>query len=571
MNSNKIRQLLICCGLYLTLLTGLRIAFPQHILRVKLENKDVSLPWVAKNVPQEYDFVAEMIGDNSCLHVRTDDYLDWVKLNGSINWTTNDGNGLQCAYFQLPLRQCLKNGTNILTFHVRDIGGLAGFDIKEAHYSFAHFMVAAFIGFVSFYGAFKAGCSPWISWPVALAALLVVQYLDVTTPYVRQHDVDGHREYIDYILKSRELPPVKEGWETWQPPLYYMIAAAWRRVFTDEQNTDPFRSVQVLATCFYLGAVICALMGAYRIGLRKIELFATVFLFAFLPGHLFLAARINNDVILPIMGLAITLIVFDYVRYGPQRIPVFLALLLVAVLATKTSSIAIVCGSIFAIGITDLYKGRPLKEVLSRAYLVALPSILWMAYWITRNYNQTGECMYVNANLPDNMRIVTSYLTRFLSFDLNSFVADKYYYDLSISKSFPSALLASVLFGEYNLSEFGFQQGILYRAGFLGLLIPFGAAFLSKPRQELRSAWIACLALAVPQMFLVIFYAIQYPYSCNQNIRFAAQAYFPLAILMGIGLDKLVKSKYQLFNLYIVIVCVAFVVGIVDLYKHLLF
>jgi hypothetical protein len=84
-------------------------------------------------------------------------------------------------------------------------------------------------GLGAFALARRCGYGLWASWPVALAGLLAVQYLDVTTPWVRQHDVGGHREYVEHLRAHRALPAVLRGWETWQPPLYYCIAAAWPR------------------------------------------------------------------------------------------------------------------------------------------------------------------------------------------------------------------------------------------------------------------------------------------------------------------------------------------------------
>jgi len=553
------------------LLVALWAIFPRHVLHVRLDNQEVTLPWVVSNMPREYDFVAEIVGSTPSVNVRPDDYLDWVKVNGVISWTTNDGNGLQCAYFKVPLRKGMRDGTNYVTFHVRDVGGSAGFDIKEAHYSLEHLALCAVIGITAFGLAFKAGCSPWLAWPIALGALLALLYLNVTTPWIRQHDVEGHREYIDHLLKFRTLPAVKQGWETWQPPLYYLLAAGWRTVFPGEESNDPFGPVQVLATCFFISTLMLSLRGAQRLALRKIELLGTVSLLAFLPGHLFLAARINNDVVLPLLGLGITLCVYDYIRFGVARVLVPLALLLAGILAAKTSSIAIVGGALLAIGIADLAKGRPWRVVLWRGYFVALPSIIWLAFWISRNVEQTGELLYVNASLPENMRVLESACSRLLSFDLPSFLGNHYYYDMEIRRSYPTALVTSILFGEYNLSEYGFQWSFLYRAGFLGLLIPLAAGVFCRPRPELRAAWLTCLALVVPQMLLVIIYGLQYPYSCNQNIRFAAQVFFPLACLCGLGLGHFAASHNRLYKGFLLLAGSAFIAGLADFYYRILF
>ena len=44
-------------------------------------------------------------------------------------------------------------------------------------------------------------------------------------------DRDAHADYIVYLQKHRALPLPNEGWEMFQPPLYYGISAATLSTF----------------------------------------------------------------------------------------------------------------------------------------------------------------------------------------------------------------------------------------------------------------------------------------------------------------------------------------------------
>jgi hypothetical protein len=169
------------------------------------------------------------------------------------------------------------------------------------------------------------------------------------------------------------------------------------------------------------------------------------------------------------------------------------------------------------------------------------------------------------------MKILAPAYTRLLSFDLNYFSVMKYHYDPGINGCYLTALLTSAMFGEYDLSEFGFQWSLLYRVGFLALLVPLGLGFFRAPKAELRPAWITCMALTLPQLLLIVVFAFQYPYSCDQNIRFAAQVFFPLACLWGLGLGHLWESKNRLTTCFLVAACGAFLAGIAEFYFRLLF
>jgi hypothetical protein len=45
-------------------------------------------------------------------------------------------------------------------------------------------------------------------------------------PFHAGFDAKEHLKYINHIQEHRALPLPNEGWEMYQPPLYYLIAAA---------------------------------------------------------------------------------------------------------------------------------------------------------------------------------------------------------------------------------------------------------------------------------------------------------------------------------------------------------
>ncbi|MCX5787044.1 MAG: hypothetical protein NTX64_00850 [Elusimicrobia bacterium] len=60
---------------------------------------------------------------------------------------------------------------------------------------------------------------------VALLAWGIVAgiYLARTPEFVRTHDFPAHRYYADIIMREHRLPAPYEHWETYQPPLYYLL------------------------------------------------------------------------------------------------------------------------------------------------------------------------------------------------------------------------------------------------------------------------------------------------------------------------------------------------------------
>jgi hypothetical protein len=386
----KVKKYFAYYALFLALILGLWAIFPQRVRNVQLNNQVVTLPWLVEGQPQVYDFVADVVGPKSTL-VCAEDCVEQVDIIGAPGSNANCLTCRRSAYGKMWRAPFLSSGANRVIFHVRAFGEKARFDIKEAHgFTPGRVVFIAGLGLAAFALAFSLDLTPWLAWPVALGILVATQYLDVTTPWVRQHDVEGHREYVDYLLKTGTLPAVRQGWETFQPPLYYLIAAGWRMVFPGRKGNDPFATIQVLALCLYMLTIGLALVGGCLLGLNKVELFSALAFLTLLPGHLFFAARINNDVLLPVIGLVITICVCRYAQQGTRKLLIPLALLLVGSLVTKTSSIAIVGGALLAIFMTDVTKGVAWRQAFARSYFTALPSLLWCSFWGLRSAEQTG-------------------------------------------------------------------------------------------------------------------------------------------------------------------------------------
>jgi hypothetical protein len=406
---------------------------------------------------------------------------------------------------------------------------------------------------------------------VALAGLLVLLYLHVTTPWVRQHDVGAHREYIEYLSTHKALPPVLQGWETWQPPLYYVAAALWRALFSAFPFDDPFRPVQYLATVLYLTAILAAVRIFRQLNLNAVERVGALCLLAVLPANLFLAARINNDVFLPLLGAGVMFVTAEFIRTGTRRWLWWLAFLLPAALATKGSSLAIAAGSLALVLWAEL-RCSGWWPALRHTCLTALPAAIWELACSLRTLAQTGNPLYVNARLlPDELRVHAPACSRFLSFDFAAFLGGAVYYDQPVRQSYPTALLTSLVYGEYGMHEHTFHWPELLRWGCLGLVLLLAAGALVAPRAELRPVWITCLVLAGCQALLAVVYAVQFAYACNQDMRFYAQAFIPLSCLCGLGIGHFWQEAGWIGRGVVLVVAVALLLGLADFYLALLF
>ncbi len=67
--------------------------------------------------------------------------------------------------------------------------------------------------------------------PVAVLVVVIVSYVALFTNNLPQlasllgFDRDGHQQYISYILENKALPLADDGWQMYQPPLFYLLSA----------------------------------------------------------------------------------------------------------------------------------------------------------------------------------------------------------------------------------------------------------------------------------------------------------------------------------------------------------
>ncbi|PYK07909.1 MAG: hypothetical protein DME65_15350, partial [Verrucomicrobia bacterium] len=116
-------------------------------------------------------------------------------------------------------------------------------------------------------------------------------------PFHRGFDSKEHLKYISYIQQHRSMPLPTEGWEMYQPPLYYVIAAA--SLSFCHLSVDDEMSVFVL--CWLQALLGIAQFVLVFFSLRLVLVlraaFIGVLLAAFLPMQLYMAHYVTNEVL----------------------------------------------------------------------------------------------------------------------------------------------------------------------------------------------------------------------------------------------------------------------------------
>lgn len=148
----------------------------------------------------------------------------------------------------------------------------------------------------------------WLAWLASGGTALRVLYVFGNPHWFHSYDWQGHREYILFILEQSRLPPAAFGWETFQPPLYYVISAIWMKLAAFVgQGYESLQILSIIISIITLGVGLW--IGTMLFKENAVGAFLFGLIIAVFPGLVFLSSQITNDGLLTmLMFIAIGLL-----------------------------------------------------------------------------------------------------------------------------------------------------------------------------------------------------------------------------------------------------------------------
>lgn len=171
---------------------------------------------------------------------------------------------------------------------------------------FALIALAMFYGVSKFLSRFKTGDNSAnavsklaIRFVIALAVLWAALFTNNLRwlPHEVGYDEPEHAAYINYIRAKHALPLANDGWEMYQPPLYYLIGAGISSLSGADINTDraatAVRLFGLLVGIAHIAVIFLCLRLLFpdRPGA---QCFGTT-LAACLPEHLYISQFVTNE------------------------------------------------------------------------------------------------------------------------------------------------------------------------------------------------------------------------------------------------------------------------------------
>ncbi len=396
--------------------------------------------------------------------------------------------------------------------------------------------VAGFLWFERKEGMLAHGCVVAL---LVVGCLLRYGYFSVTPHDVRGHDFDGHLEYTQ-IVAHTWLPPA-QGWQAYQPPLYYYLAAPWylageRFSGNVVGGANGIQAFSLLLSCLTLalGAAI-----SYRLFPREGEGASRAFFTAFLaifPSLILAAPRINNDALATLAAFASYALLLLWYRRPTRSLWLWLGVSLGIGLLAKSTTALLVMLSVFALACHPRFSWRQKAVRLGQ---LALIGFLVAGWFVAPRALQAkdGRSMVVGNlyKLTNFVQNEPKYLLTFNPAQLLSIPYNNPYDDAARRQYFWEYFYRSALTGEF---QFGDNRLFLTRSMIVSSLLLLVLSSISLARDVWRRARETVPLWGGILLYLVFAFAyrIAFPYSSSQDFRYVLPMAIPLAYYAAVGL-----------------------------------
>lgn len=245
---------------------------------------------------------------------------------------------------------------------------------------------------------------------IALIAWLIIAgiYISHTPHSDRSHDFAGHVEYTEIIYNKHRFPKPLEGWETYHPPLYYLINSFLSPVKLNTEKMEMLHKgefriglerhinlVQYMSVVY--GAIALWLIAWFlpKITENTMSQLLTLLFICTTPRYVFVFSTYNNDSLATV--LCIGMIVLSYKLYLSWSWKVAIGLLIVttAGIYTKYTTVfcmivicLICCRSLLKQKLPDLFQTRIIT-------IFILSIVLFTPWMFFHNHYYTGKLLPV--------------------------------------------------------------------------------------------------------------------------------------------------------------------------------
>jgi len=374
-------------------------------------------------------------------------------------------------------------------------------------------------------------------------------------------DVEGHIEYVQYILENHAVPGSDACWSCYHPPVYYLAAAPSYVLseFLGMPGTTGLQSFSLFLS------VLTAFLGL--LFLRKIldgrALILSSALWIFWPLMIMVTPRIGNDSMFYLMHVLCMWAGINYVKDGCGKY--LLASVVASALALWTKSTGLVSvGMVFLFAVSGFLANKQLHKPSKTEIVSWFLSVALLVVFVVQRL-QGGELVGNASALNHSMRVQNEAFN-YLYFDLRNFLEYPFTsgWDSAMGRDFFwNYALKSSMFGEWSMlpTTNGRFWATMMSVFLLGLIV-YAIRGFWKTRLNLVHWLLLLQGIAFIASLMAL--RIKYPFACSNDFRYILPILLSFAPFVAMGVT--LKESSTSWKVCGYITVVAFIVSSAVLY-----
>ena len=409
---------------------------------------------------------------------------------------------------------------------------------------------------------------PWLQQlasPKGLVLLIALSWIVLLAnnlpqlPELLGFDRDGHLQYIDYILQKHALPLANEGWQMYQPPLYYLLSALAVVPFSESASSSgAVLGLRVLSSIIGLAhlAIIFLCLRLLFPNQRSRQAIGLL-IAGFMAANIYLSHHITNEGLSALLVTASLYFCLRLLKSETQSTRLTLAAGISLGLALLTKFSAIVALPFVLAAVAWPQTGAPLtgpalRSSLPRVALVLLGTVLTCGWHFARVGYHFGNPLIGNwdPKLPfawwqePGYRTAQWYCNFGSSLNAPQFSSLWGFADGLYSSCWGDGLCSGGVWGfrppwNYHLMNVSYVLALIPTLLVIAGFLRSAAEFFRKPNPEL----LLFVGLLSAFAAALVYMTLKIPSYAQVKAFYALPALLPLCAFAARGWDLLSKNK----------------------------
>ncbi|MFN0117416.1 MAG: hypothetical protein ACKVQC_03865 [Elusimicrobiota bacterium] len=383
--------------------------------------------------------------------------------------------------------------------------------------------------------------------------LFALMYIRYSPDDARTYDFEGHVEYTNIIAYQDRLPSPDEAWQTYHPPLYYLINS-----FVIKKWGHHVENIRKLSVVYGL---LCLIIIILFLRLIKIKVWIAMVVLLFIstaPAFLYMFTTYNNDSLFSLLSMLFFFLSYIYFSHSKKKvILVLLGLVTTAALYTKSNIVMCMMISSSIVLVSAVLKKIPWNTAFSYFFILGSATTLFLPWIIGHNYYYTGKLFPVNWDiLGGELRLQESPFK--VIFSIPGLIGGQFdnpyalnfvgYY--SKCTNYFLYRFSSSLFGQHDYPFFLINTAwVVFVVRFLVCLMSVSKINLNKTTQLFGIVLVG----VVP---ITYFYLARSPYSCSMDFRYLSWLWLGWALLYAQAIQSFFREKKNFLLISIILLMI---------------